>query len=51
MPRSYTAGGTVKLNTDVRDILISIDLATPYGLISLVRDDGTAYEIRFADRK
>jgi PAS domain S-box-containing protein len=31
--RSYTAGGTVKLNIDVRDILISIDLAIPCGLI------------------
>ena len=31
--RSYTAAGTVKLNIDVRDILISIDLAIPCGLI------------------
>jgi PAS domain S-box-containing protein len=31
--RSYTAGGTIKLNIDVRDILISIDLAIPCGLI------------------
>jgi two-component sensor histidine kinase len=31
--RSYTAAGTVKLNIDVCDILISIDLAAPCGLI------------------
>jgi two-component sensor histidine kinase len=31
--RSYTAGGTVKLNIDVHDILLSIDLAIPCGLI------------------
>jgi PAS domain S-box-containing protein len=31
--RSYTTGGTIKLNIDVRDILISIDLAIPCGLI------------------
>ena len=31
--RSYTVDGTVKLNIDVRDILISIDLAIPCGLI------------------
>ncbi len=31
--RSYTVDGTVKLNIDVCDILISIDLAIPCGLI------------------
>ncbi len=31
--RSYTTAGTIKLKIDVRDILISIDLAIPCGLI------------------
>jgi two-component sensor histidine kinase len=31
--RSYTVAGTIKLKIDVRDILISIDLAIPCGLI------------------
>jgi two-component sensor histidine kinase len=31
--RSYATAGTIKLKIDVRDILISIDLAIPCGLI------------------
>ncbi len=31
--RSYGSGGTIKLNTDVGDILLCVDLAIPCGLI------------------